>query len=310
MAKLPRKQQKLFAVDGAAIGVYGSAQAATPTLTGDVETVQSLAAWLQGWNDATIDGDKRPPLEEFNGINFVNTYQLSYVFQEGIPEYNAATEYHIESIVKETGTGDLYVSITDDNIGNALSDVSNWELAGNLKDLRDANKLEGVTLNAPTPSNGDVLKYDSGPMEWVSYSKSNAAMYFTNNATVTTIAVQDTPVIINATYTPEELVDFTHVSGRLTYTGTATKKFRIEASVSIESPANNTKMTLYAAENGAISGKSGKSVIMSSSTEVENVCVLDVIELATNDYIEIFVENNSGTNDIVVEDLYTLITEL
>lgn len=136
MPKLTRKTQKIFAKDGGAIGQFGSAQALSPTLTADPAVIQSLPAYESGWNDAVISGQKRPPLEEFNGLKYVNDYQNAYLFQEGIPEYDAATTYYQNSLVKESGTTNIYKSLTDDNIGNALSNNTDWELQGNLKHPR------------------------------------------------------------------------------------------------------------------------------------------------------------------------------
>lgn len=136
MAKLTRVYQKLFGVNGGAIGVFGSAQANSPangTLTNDPATVQSLAAYEAGWASASIGGTRRPTQEEFNGINFVNTRQLSYLFQEGIAVWDSSTEYHENSLVKEDGTTNIYKSITNTNIGNALTDTNNWELLTGLR---------------------------------------------------------------------------------------------------------------------------------------------------------------------------------
>jgi len=136
MAKLTRVYQKLFGINGGAIGVFGSAQANSPasgTLTSDPATVQSLAAYEAGWASASIGGTRRPTQEEFNGVNFVNTRQLSYLFQEGVAVWNIETEYHENSLVKEDGTTNIYKSITNTNIGNALTDTNNWELLTSLR---------------------------------------------------------------------------------------------------------------------------------------------------------------------------------
>jgi len=51
---------------------------------------------------------------------------------EVIPEYDAGTTYYADSIVCKTGTYQLYGSITNGNIGNALTDGTNWQLICNL----------------------------------------------------------------------------------------------------------------------------------------------------------------------------------
>lgn len=129
MAKLARKGQKIFARTATNNGVFGSLQAGNKQTSQDVETLQSLDAYSEGWNSATISSEQLPPLEEFQSLNYVNTYQLAYMFQEGIPEWDSNSYYHQGSIVKVTtdNTFVLYNSLTDNNTGNnPATDRTNW----------------------------------------------------------------------------------------------------------------------------------------------------------------------------------------
>lgn len=130
MARLTRKNIKVFADSASNNGVFGSLQAGNPTVTNDVETLQSLTAWDYGWNSATMTSEKLPPLEEIQGVTYVTTYQQAYLMQEGLPEWAATVTYYKGSLVKKvTTTGfQIYNSLTDDNINNQLSDTSNWKL--------------------------------------------------------------------------------------------------------------------------------------------------------------------------------------
>lgn len=131
MARLTRKNIKVFAESASNNGVFGSLQAGNATVSNDVETIQSLAeAWSGGWNYATMTGEKLPPLEEFQGIQYVTTYQQAYIMQEGMPEWSASVTYYKGSLTKKvTTTGfQIYSSLTDNNINHQLSDTSNWKL--------------------------------------------------------------------------------------------------------------------------------------------------------------------------------------
>lgn len=132
MAKLARKTQKIFAKDGS-LGRFGSAALGSPTVSsaGDLSDMQSLSAYTNGWADGVINGDKRPPLEEFNTLHYINNYQTSYLFQEGIAEYDAGTTYYIDSFVKSSGV--VYKSLIDSNIGVSLSNTASWQVLGDLK---------------------------------------------------------------------------------------------------------------------------------------------------------------------------------
>lgn len=146
MAKLARKTLKLFSSTAANNGQFGSAQAGSPLVSADPTVIQSLSAWASGWVSAVIGGQKLPPLEEFQGVQYVHSYSTAYLFQEGMPEYDTGTTYFINSIVKKAGTLQLYGSITDNNTGNPLTDVVNWKL---LLDLATPGNATPVGLVAP-----------------------------------------------------------------------------------------------------------------------------------------------------------------
>jgi len=146
---LTRKYNKLFAASGGSIGQFGSAQALAPNLSTDPEVLQALSAYDNGWNDAVISGNKRPPLEEMNGIDYVTSYQLSYLLQKGFPEWQSQTDYYIDDLSRPVADTKIYKSIVNNNIGNALTDITKWQLLGDLADL-------GVIPNLKTAAFEDI----------------------------------------------------------------------------------------------------------------------------------------------------------
>lgn len=129
MTRLTRKNLKVFASGASNNGVFGSLQANNPTKTNDVEQIQSLPAWENGWNSATESSEMLPPLEEAQAINYVGTYQIAYILQEGVPEWLSTCEYHSGSWVKSNASGKniIYESLSDNNTGNPVTDDSKWE---------------------------------------------------------------------------------------------------------------------------------------------------------------------------------------
>ena len=129
MARLQRKNQKVFAGEATNNGVFGSLQAGTKQYSNDVETIQSLDAYNEGWNSATISSEKLPPLEEFQSLQYMMTSQLAYIFQEGVPEWNANTTYYSGSCVKviDGSNFSLFVSLVDNNT-SATTVSSDWGL--------------------------------------------------------------------------------------------------------------------------------------------------------------------------------------
>lgn len=130
MAKLTRVTAKLFGGSAplSEIGQFGSALAGTPTNTQDVATIQALSAYDNGWGSAVISSRNFPPIEEVNGVLKTLSYQNCYLLQEGVPEYDANTEYSNTAIVKSISGNELifYISLQNGNIGNPLSDTNYW----------------------------------------------------------------------------------------------------------------------------------------------------------------------------------------
>lgn len=137
MARLTRKNIKVFAGSASNNGIFGSLQANNPTTTNDVEQLQSLSAWAEGWNAATETSEELPPLEEIQGVEYVTTYQQAYIMQEGMPEWAATVTYYKGSLVKEVTTNGfrIYNSLKDNNTNNLLSDTTNWKKVMDSDDL-------------------------------------------------------------------------------------------------------------------------------------------------------------------------------
>lgn len=155
MANITRKHHKIFASSATNNGQFGSAQLGTKINSNDPDVIQALSAYDQGWNSATTGGTQLPTLEEMQGLQYNNSYQIAYLLQKGIPEWNTSTDYHIGDIAREIAGTKFYKSITDNNIGNALTDINNWEFLGNFglattttQGISYLNKPVTITNNA------------------------------------------------------------------------------------------------------------------------------------------------------------------
>lgn len=157
MARLTRKTLSLFAGSAADNGQFGSAQASAPLVSSDPTVLQQLTAWTNGWFDAVIGGRRVPPLEEFQGVQYVHSYMAAYLMQEGIAEYDAGTTYYQHSKAMQPGTYKMYGSITDANIGNPLTDVVHWQFLQDLS-AQAVSGYYGVTTNA-----GNVYSVTTSP---------------------------------------------------------------------------------------------------------------------------------------------------
>lgn len=130
MARIQRILQKIFGVNAPTddIAVLGSFKTGIPVYTNNIATLQNNA-YEEGYG-ATLVGNEAPFMEEQNSIPYILSKQLAYLFQEGIPEYDAETTYYKGSIVKtlnEKNQPVLYYSLIDDNTGNPVTNTESWK---------------------------------------------------------------------------------------------------------------------------------------------------------------------------------------
>ena len=154
MPKIERKTQKIFAgnADTDELAVFGSMISGTPVYNDDIEALQS-EAYTEGWK-AAVAANEAPFMEEMNALFYAVTSQLAYLFQQGIPEYDAGTTYYIGSLAKVTnnqGYVTVYKSLTNDNTGNAVTNDAYWRVFQSDGSLQLANYEIG--LPQPTLSN-------------------------------------------------------------------------------------------------------------------------------------------------------------
>jgi len=124
MAKLDLKRQRIFAnwigITGG-IAQYGSMQADAKVYSDDPDVLQALTAFSTGFGGGSIP----PALEDMNGLFYLFTRQLSYLYQAGISEWNASATYYIGSLVCDS-TSAVFMSMVDSNTNNALTDQTKW----------------------------------------------------------------------------------------------------------------------------------------------------------------------------------------
>lgn len=120
MAKLQRKSAKLFAENANAgiggVAQFGSLAAGTPNYSKDVDVIQALDAYKNGWSSATT-GNKSPAMEDRNALDYLLSYQQAYIMQHGVPEWIGTETYYEHSYVVDSN-GELRVSTIDNNIGH------------------------------------------------------------------------------------------------------------------------------------------------------------------------------------------------
>lgn len=167
MAKLERVHQKIFASNAPAsdVGVIGSLHEGNPTEAASVQDIQSLAAFEAGIRSIVI-GENSPIIEEDNALYKLITYQLAYLFQNGIPEWDSLVEYHPLSMIKHGANYYFLPSGTSENQEPGVSGA--WETfypSANLMPLKTIpvnrlrkNFIENDTIPG-TPAFGTSISF-------------------------------------------------------------------------------------------------------------------------------------------------------
>lgn len=165
MGKLERKNHKVFGINAteSKVGQFGSANATTKIATKDIEKIQELDAWEQGWEAGAVGDNRYPTQQERTGVDYEHSYQIGYLLQEGIPEWNAQTTYSKGSIVKQL-TGDdvvLYQSLIDDNLNNTLSNTVAWKRSFDIGRVTESliTKIDTDLNNLPTSSKQEITSW-------------------------------------------------------------------------------------------------------------------------------------------------------
>lgn len=157
----------------------------------------------------------------------------------------------------------------------------------------------GVTTPLTGISERDI-RWQFAKNSGIPDSKSDALISVTNNATETSIATINTPVLLNATFTASDLSRFSHNgTGRLTYTAEIDERLPIDVSVSVTMAGGGDKLiSAYIALNGTpIAATKTQTTANSSSTA--NINIPWQLEFSNGDYIEIYLDNTVDTVNII-----------
>ena len=140
-------------------------------------------------------------------------------------------------------------------------------------------------------------------------SSAIAQMHFNNNSTVTSNPGANQYAKISGTTTPNNINQkFTHTNNRLTYSGGINRSFKIGAVASVA--ANNGQIvTVRIAKNGVTLTDSEAQATISANGRFENLKSQTIIEMTTNDFVELFVANTANTN-VTVQELNMIIEAL
>jgi hypothetical protein len=125
-----------------------------------------------------------------------------------------------------------------------------------------------------------------------------AGNMFDSVSVATTIGATNSPVKVAGTTASRNLYRVTMpASNRLTYTGTKTRTFLVTCAASCTGTTNNTFFTFSIAKVGSVLTESKQKIKIASNTDQQAVAISCTVTLAPNEYVELWVENNTNVSD-------------
>jgi|1_EtaG_2_1085319.scaffolds.fasta_scaffold00140_40 hypothetical protein len=198
----------------------------------------------------------------------------------------------VNPVLTAYATGDVFtVRFTNANSGAVTL---------NLNSLGAVSVLKNGTFSLV---NGDILAgqtfdvmYDGTNFQLigrVSTGRPIGNLYISSSAN-SPIAAANTPEKAAGTTTliPSTFFDMP-ADNRLRYTGITTTKFIMTASISVSCANNNKFINAYFAKNGAVLPETKIQRKIANGADVGELGLTGTVELATNDYIEVWVENET-----------------
>ena len=288
-----------------------------------------------------IDGSVNPPLAlDWTGVNFLNVPNVGLIDTADNWIYSKGAFLNSQNLQFDGTHGtigiDNSIFVGSGSAGNILDILSTATITRRFRLIYSSVVVFGSTVginvdaSATIPTEGyilDTINFSAGGtyLSGVSYTDNKTRFvnskgientaeignyFMTNNTTVTTITTVDTAVkVLGATTANAINQKFTHTDNRLTYVGALIRDFQVTATISLTS-GNNKVIGVYVAKNGVIITSSEMYSTTSGSGRAESVTCQTILELAENDYVEIWVENSSNNDDITVEYLNVICKSL
>jgi len=140
----------------------------------------------------------------------------------------------------------------------------------------------------------------------------NGQLYMQGNATATTVSAINTFYKIAGTTTPSaDNSKFTHSNNRLTCNAIINRKYLIQATLSFTSTASNVcEFGFYDSQLGTVRTPSRTKSTANVAGRAESVTFFCIVNMDNGDFIEVHGANRTGANNITVDDLNFIITEI
>ncbi|MBI4931016.1 MAG: hypothetical protein HY841_09660 [Bacteroidetes bacterium] len=236
-----------------------------------------------------------------NGIIFQNIYEY-YGFQTywENDNYNTYEKYIGAFSIIQLAVGTRLVSAANSGIGMDISGVTSITTGAAMKTVFFAGTGTYVLGSFSNSWEVECIGLNTEKDDVASGN-----LYISTTAT-TVIAAANTPVKVLGTTTAVTLFRITSpASNRLTYVGSKTRRCMVVCSLTSQfaGATGNKFFSFYIAKNGSVLSESKQKVKLISNTDQSPLALSCLVLLAPNDYIEVWVENNTDATDMIIQNL-------
>jgi hypothetical protein len=131
-----------------------------------------------------------------------------------------------------------------------------------------------------------------------------SANFYFSGSSLTSIATPNIPVkVVGTSILASSFRVTMPVNNRLAYAGTKSKRFQIMCSLTATASSNNRNFSFHIFKNGVLLPESTQSMKLATGVNSGSLTLSCTALLAPNDYIEVWVENNSDNTGITVNNL-------
>ena len=244
-----------------------------------------------GWEDIKTNGIS------FSGTNLNVILDTSVIFLNGGTFLDLGSALFSELSIEKQSI--QQTSLATAKFMTGLASSGNI-ISGGICDIRGCrvsaltNPLTGITTN----DNRYEFLGNSG----LSNSINDALTYVSGSTAETVITTAGVKVKVNNVFTDDTLSRFTSDgAGRLTYIGERSARLPIDVSANVLAAAGGDKqITICIAINGVVLDQTC-STGTASSSKAASVPTMWQHEFKTNDYVEIFVTNETDTTNVIVQ---------
>ena len=164
------------------------------------------------------------------------------------------------------------------------------DTARTITDLLDNLFQDGQAASSITPND---LR------DFIVSVQTSVGAFHLSTAIETSIITQGVAVkIAGSTLGFASNVDFTVTDNRLTYDGTLTKTFLLEASMTFQAASNNQTLGLSFGVNGIVNTTTIQQQRMGATADPFTISLTAHLRLVKDDFLEIFVSNETSTGNV------------